>query len=198
MRLADARLLALTDRRRFVPDRDLTCGLDLAHCPVAPSMSPFVSCRVRVSFVPSGAYDVGHFDRHYSWLSDAKSTEVADWSQQLRTGKRAPNDQRPISEEEREELKANIQRAKQSIASTSRSRGESTLLREWKHTERLAQRSGKKPFYLKKSETKKLALASRYLELKSTKGALQKFMVKKTKEVKNKDHKYMPREGTNE
>lgn len=140
----------------------------------------------------SGDYDSHHFNSHYSWMNDAKSGEINEWQAELRSGKR---EKRPLTEEEREELRSNINRAKQSIASTKRTTSESALLREWKHSERLAQKDGKKPFFLKKSEQKKLALAARYMELKENKGALQKFMLKKTRDVTNKDHKYMPREG---
>lgn len=142
-----------------------------------------------------GDYDPNHFHAHYGWMTDEKQKEMQEWQRELKSGKRQ---KRALTEEEREELHDNIQRAKQSLAQTTRDKGEQGLLREWKHNERLAQKDGKKPFFLKESEKKKLALASRYLELKENKGALQKFMEKKTKKIKNADHKYMPREGREE
>ena len=142
-----------------------------------------------------GDFHPHHFHSHYSWMSDEKQKEMQEWQHELKSGRR---NKRPLTDEEYEELQQNIQRAKQSLAQTTREKGEQGLLRDWKHIERLAQKNGKRPFYLKESEKKKLALASRYLELKENKGALQKFMEKKTKKIKDKDHKYMPREGREE
>jgi ribosomal RNA-processing protein 36 len=57
--------------------------------------------------------------------------------------------------------------------------------------------SGKKPYYLKKSEQRKMELLAKYQELKSG-GGLERFMEKRRKRNAAKDHRYIPsqrREG---
>jgi ribosomal RNA-processing protein 36 len=147
----------------------------------------------------SGSYDPLHFARHYDWMSEEKSAEIDSWKAALRRGKSSDGLGGPMEEEEREQLQASIARSNQSIAATTRATNESTIMQAWKSSERRQQKeTGKAPFYLKASEAKKLALAARYIELADKKGALNKFMLKKTKEVKNRDHKYMPRDGREE
>jgi ribosomal RNA-processing protein 36 len=50
---------------------------------------------------------------------------------------------------------------------------------------------GKKPYFLKKSEKKKLELLAKYEELKSS-GRLEKYMAKRRKKNAAKDHRYLP------
>ena len=52
--------------------------------------------------------------------------------------------------------------------------------------------SGKKPFYLKNSDKKKIELAEKYKELKAS-GKLDKYMSKKRKRNTQKDKKNLPR-----
>ena len=143
-----------------------------------------------------GDFDPLHFDANYKFINEEKQAEIKTWQAELKSGRSSDGSRRLLDDEEREEIRARIQRAQQSLQSQKRTVGESSLLKTWKASERKAQReTGKKPFHLKASEVKKLQLASRYLELKSNKGALQKFMTKKNKENANRDHKYMPHEG---
>lgn len=143
-----------------------------------------------------GDFDPLHFDANYKFINEEKQVEIKTWQAELKSGRASDGSRRLLDDEEREEIRAKIQRAQQSLQSQKRTVGESSLLKTWKASERKAQReTGKKAFHLKASEVKKLALASRYLELKSNKGALQKFMTKKSKENANRDHKYMPHEG---
>ena len=57
--------------------------------------------------------------------------------------------------------------------------------------ERHAVEAGKKPYYLKKSEQRKLELLAKYRELKEG-GGLDKFMEKRRKKNASKDHRYVP------
>ena len=58
-------------------------------------------------------------------------------------------------------------------------------------TEKQAVASGKKPYYLKKSEQRRLELVAKYEELKKA-GRLDKFMEKRRKKNAAKDHRYVP------
>ena len=155
-----------------------------------------------------GEFNPTHFHGHYAWMAQEKEAEIAAWQAELRSGKKSAATLKgnnlssggssgavKMSDEEREELRGRIQQAQQELAALKRDKGENALLQQWKSSERKLQKeTGKKPFHLKASEQKKLKLASRFLELQHQ-GKLQKFMQKKTKEVANRDHRYMPHEG---
>jgi ribosomal RNA-processing protein 36 len=51
--------------------------------------------------------------------------------------------------------------------------------------------AGKRPFYLKKSEKKRLELVAKYEALKAS-GGLEKYMAKRRKKNAAKDHRYLP------
>lgn len=57
--------------------------------------------------------------------------------------------------------------------------------------EKQAVAEGKKPYYLKKSEQRRLELVSKFDELKKS-GRLDKFMEKRRKKNAAKDHRYVP------
>jgi ribosomal RNA-processing protein 36 len=54
-----------------------------------------------------------------------------------------------------------------------------------------AVREGKRPFYLKKSEQRRLELLARYEELQAS-GKLEQYMAKRRKRNAAKDHRYLP------
>ena len=58
--------------------------------------------------------------------------------------------------------------------------------------ERQAVKQGKRPFYLKASEKRKLALVSKYNALKAS-GGLDKALAKRRQKVASKDHRLLPR-----
>lgn len=57
--------------------------------------------------------------------------------------------------------------------------------------ERAAVAAGKQPFYLKKSEKKRIGLLAQFKELKES-GRLDKFMEKRRKKIATKDHRLLP------
>lgn len=64
--------------------------------------------------------------------------------------------------------------------------------------EREAVKQGKSPYYLKKSEQRKLELLAKYEELKSS-GRLEKFMDKRREKNAKKEHKHLvPRRNADE
>ncbi|MCO5583824.1 hypothetical protein L7F22_037739 [Adiantum nelumboides] len=62
---------------------------------------------------------------------------------------------------------------------------------EQKQREKEAVKQGKKPFYTKKSETRKQELVAKYKELKAS-GKLEAFLAKRRRKNAAKDHRYMP------
>ena len=57
--------------------------------------------------------------------------------------------------------------------------------------EKAAVGGGKAPFYLKKSEKRRLELLAKYESLRSS-GGLEKYMAKRRKKNAAKDHRYLP------
>lgn len=77
---------------------------------------------------------------------------------------------------------------------TERRRALNTIQRldEMKQEERRKVKEGvKKPYFMKNSAMKEVALEERYKDLKKT-GKLQKFMAKKRKHNSSKDRKWLP------
>ncbi len=64
--------------------------------------------------------------------------------------------------------------------------------REWKKQEMEQVKQGKKPFYLKESEFKKLELVSKFNQLKDKNISMDKFLEKRRKKNAAKDHRGMP------
>ncbi|KAI5065107.1 hypothetical protein GOP47_0019802 [Adiantum capillus-veneris] len=62
---------------------------------------------------------------------------------------------------------------------------------EQKQREKESVKQGKKPFYAKKSETRKQELIAKYKELKAS-GKLEAFLAKRRRQNAAKDHRYMP------
>ncbi|CAM9737763.1 unnamed protein product [Discosporangium mesarthrocarpum] len=66
-----------------------------------------------------------------------------------------------------------------------------SALQKAKQEERVAVAAGKKPFFLKSKEKKRISLEQRYAVLKEE-GKLKKFMEKKRKQNASKDHRWLP------
>jgi ribosomal RNA-processing protein 36 len=63
--------------------------------------------------------------------------------------------------------------------------------REWKDREKSKLEAGKKPYYLKDSEKRKLVLEKKFEKLQET-GQLEKYMAKKRKRQASKLHTKLP------
>lgn len=88
-------------------------------------------------------------------------------------------------------LQAQLQRVEQSLKDEDLRRRTSALEKDWKAKERAAVAAGKKPYFLKDSERKRLALLAKYQALQE-RGKLDKFMEKRRKKNAAKDHRYLP------
>jgi ribosomal RNA-processing protein 36 len=63
--------------------------------------------------------------------------------------------------------------------------------REWRGEERAATERGKKKFYLKASDKKRLVLAKKFERLEAA-GKFEKYAEKKRKKNASRDHKKLP------
>ncbi len=66
--------------------------------------------------------------------------------------------------------------------------------RDWKKQEIKRVSEGKKPYYLKEGDYKKLELVQRYEEIKERGGSVEKFLEKRRKKNAAREHRLMPYE----
>uniref|UniRef100_A0A0D3H941 rRNA biogenesis protein RRP36 n=1 Tax=Oryza barthii TaxID=65489 RepID=A0A0D3H941_9ORYZ len=90
-----------------------------------------------------------------------------------------------------EEMKSRITWIDKQLRSHPKKNVESEILREHIKKEREAAKTGKRPYYLKKSEIRERKLMNKYNELKEA-GKLDAFMEKRRRKNASKDHRYMP------
>eukprot|EP00898_Chlorokybus_atmophyticus_P003801 jgi/Chlat1/4421/Chrsp29S04547 len=93
--------------------------------------------------------------------------------------------------ERRAELKEALQRINNQLKQEEQRRKQQTRLQEMKHKEKEAVKSGKRPYYPKKSELRKALLLDKYKELKEN-GKLDTYLAKRRKKNAAKDHRYVP------
>ena len=135
----------------------------------------------------SGKYNEAMFEKSYSFIEDLRKKELVSVKKQLKKvqNKDRKSDLLKLFKEmerqnkDREEVKA--QKARQ---------------KEIKKKEIELVKSGKKVFYLKKSDRKKIQLAEKFNELKST-NKLEKYMSKKLKRNAAKEKKKLPNKKNN-
>ncbi|KAM9819857.1 ribosomal RNA processing protein 36 homolog [Syngnathus typhle] len=130
----------------------------------------------------SGEYKADIFDKTYSFIHDIRRHETQVIQKQLKKSKNA---------DKKEQLNGLLRKmADRERARQSRERQRAGELQHKKEQRERAQ-SGHRPFFLSKSEQKKLRLADRFSALK-TSGKLDAFMGKKRKRNAGKDRRKLP------
>ncbi|KAL8376409.1 hypothetical protein RB595_007476 [Gaeumannomyces hyphopodioides] len=150
------------------------------------------------------AADAARLRRNYAFLDEYRDAELRQMREALaasnkaaaaaaggkkkrkRGGDRAPQ----LSPEEREELKRNIMAMENQNRARERKDRQEALLAEHRRNEKELVRQGKKPFYLKRSEQKKMLLMDQYASM--TKGQVDKAIERKRKKVAGKEKKMLP------
>jgi ribosomal RNA-processing protein 36 len=130
----------------------------------------------------SGHFNSGLFSKAYSFLDEYKTKEKQALQRELKKTK---------DKNRKEEISATLKDIEKTEEKQAHTKTAKETERVLKKDERKLVRQGKKPFYLKKSDQKKLALAEKFLELK-TKGKLDKFMAKRRKRTTAKERRYLP------
>ncbi|CAM9515987.1 unnamed protein product [Choristocarpus tenellus] len=125
-------------------------------------------------------YDI--FRKSYSFLDDYQDKEIVELKKSLKKEKNQENAGR---------IREVLNRLQQDRAERSQGDRCQTALREAKRAERDAVASGKKPYFLKGSEKKRINLDQRFSALKEE-GKLKKFLEKKRKRNASKDHRWLP------
>ncbi|KAM4594519.1 ribosomal RNA processing protein 36 homolog [Fundulus diaphanus] len=136
----------------------------------------------------SGEYKPIIFEKTYKFINDLKHREKEIIKKQLKKTKN--------SSQRKERLQSLLRRLENQ--EQARRRQEQQRERELKFKKQQRERAnrGAQPFFLKKSEKKKLQLAEKYLELKK-RGKLENFLSKKRKRNSFKDRKKLPEQLLN-
>ncbi len=130
----------------------------------------------------SGEFNETYFQQAYGFLSKMKDDE----KQKLK--KRFEKEQDP---EAKNKIGSVLKRLSQHEKVEADKKKSKELQKIHKDKEKDQVQHGKKPFYLKKSETKNLELAERFRELRKS-GKVEQYLSKKRKKIAGKDRKKLP------
>jgi ribosomal RNA-processing protein 36 len=131
----------------------------------------------------AGKFVEGRFKKQYAFLyNETLPKERKALQQSLKKVK---------GEERKAELEAELTRVTQQLRNEEQRQKKEAREQSVKAKEREAVKDGKRPFFLKKSDKKKLELLDRYKELKDS-GKLEAYMAKRRKKNAAKDHRYVP------
>jgi len=133
----------------------------------------------------SGTLNETMFEKSYGFLSEMRQNEVKKIRKALRKEKRPS---------QKADLHKLLQRMEQEDARKQEAVERKKKEKQYKQNEADSVMKGKKAFFLKKSDKKKLELADKYKTLKET-GKLDKYLAKKRKKNASKERKRMPTTG---
>ncbi|XP_062198737.1 uncharacterized protein LOC133901386 [Phragmites australis] len=130
-----------------------------------------------------GPLDKEGFRKRYNFLFDDEFPAEKEKLQKMIKKSKDPN--------AIDEMKSRVTWIDKQLKSHPQKNIESEILREHIKKEREAAKTGKRPYYLKKSELRQRKLMNKYNELKEA-GKLDAFMERRRKKNASKDHRYMP------
>ncbi|KAG0129815.1 rRNA biogenesis protein RRP36 [Tuber indicum] len=149
---------------------------------VAPIIPAAQAARdPRFDTAVKGVYDEKVFRKNYSFLDDYREDEMKALKQEIFKSK---------DEQKREQLKKELLSMESRRKTEKNKEQGEKVVREHRKRERELIKQGKKPFYLKKAEQKKLLLAEKYSKLNEKQ--LEKVLEKKRKRKSQKERKSMP------
>ncbi|KAL6705196.1 rRNA biogenesis protein rrp36 [Coniothyrium glycines] len=164
------------------------------HAPAVQSSKRMVSRKRKVVEVKKPVFRDPRFDnvsgprpdehvigKRYSFLGDYRASEIADLRQTIKKTK---------NEGEKERLKKQLLSMESQQKARENKEKHQDVLREHKKKEKELVKQGKQPFYLKKSEQKKIALIDRFQNMKSKQ--LEKVIERRRKKVTAKERRNMP------
>lgn len=130
----------------------------------------------------SGTFNQEMFDKAYSFLDDVKANEKKKLQKELQKTKQP---------ERKQQLESLLKRMDQQEATKKAAAQKRDVERKRKKAELELVKQGKTPYYLKKSDKKKLELAEKFKKLKSS-GKLEQYLKKRGKKNTSKERKKMP------
>eukprot|EP00128_Syssomonas_multiformis_P014208 Colp12_sorted_trinity150504_noHs@33654 len=132
----------------------------------------------------SGKLNDDLFKKSYAFLDEIALRETKVLKEELKKEK---------DPERRREIQSALDKRKQEAKKRETEEAKRKLKSERNKMERGLVAKGKKPFFLKKSDERKLELISTYHKLKEQ-GRLDKVVEKRRRKNANKDHRFMPYE----
>ncbi|KAH3850729.1 ribosomal RNA processing protein 36 homolog [Dreissena polymorpha] len=130
----------------------------------------------------SGEFKEDHFSRNFSFLEEVKAKEKLLIKKKLKKTK---------NEEKKMELTKLYKKMTQREQTEEKQRKRMELEHTWKAKEKQLVKEGKAPYFLKKSDKKKLELAEKYKELQKS-GKVDQYLMKKRKKNAQKMKKKLP------
>ncbi|KAI0257354.1 hypothetical protein BJV78DRAFT_29417 [Lactifluus subvellereus] len=146
----------------------------------------------------SGELDTTKFRNHYKFLSDMREGELGMLRENLKRARKllasSPRHLRPEREAEVERLELAVKRAESSVNRDKREKVEQEAVNKMAKEERDKRQKGKKAFWLKNSEKKKLLLKARYdaVAAEGGKRAVKKVIEKKRRKLSQTETKSRP------
>lgn len=130
----------------------------------------------------SGEFNEHYFKSNYSFLFDIKAREKEKIKKIMKKEK---------DPEKKGELQKLFNRMDQQEQAEKQKDKRKDIEKEWKKHEQSQVQQGKKPFFLKKTDLRKLELAEKYKELQKS-GKLETYLSKKRKKTAQKEKKKLP------
>jgi ribosomal RNA-processing protein 36 len=121
--------------------------------------------------------------RRYAFLNDYKASEIADLKKAIKKSRNG---------DEKEQMRKQLESMESQQKTQQRKDEQQAVVREHKKKEKELVKDGKQPFYLKKSEQKKLALIDRFQNMKSKQR--DRTIERRRKKVTAKERRNMPAE----
>ena len=166
------------------------------HAPAVQSSKRMVSRKRNVVEVKKPVFRDPRFDnasgpppdefvtgKRYSFLNDYRTSEISELRQTIKKTK---------NEDEKERLKKKLLSMESQQKARENKEKLQEVAREHKKKEKELVKDGKKPFFLKKSEQKKIALVDRFQNMKSKQR--DKVIERRRKKVTAKERRNMPDE----
>ncbi|KAK4047343.1 rRNA biogenesis protein rrp36 [Microbotryomycetes sp. JL221] len=136
----------------------------------------------------SGGFKPDLFQNSYGFLKDKQTQELDE----LRKTANLARKNKLLPQEEKNQIETALTRMQSKQASRQAKERDDLALRNWKKQEQEKRQQGKKEFYLKDSDKKKLQLKAKFDDLAQDKKQLRKAIEKKRRKMAQKDKKSMP------
>jgi len=133
----------------------------------------------------SGKFNEDLFKKSYKFLSEMEENEMNMIQEKIKKTKNS------LEKEKLTRVYQSLKSKKQTEAAKERRQA---IKREWRKKEMQRVKEGKRPYFLKKADLKRMELIDKYKNTKSK--SIDKILEKRRKKNASKEHKLMPRKRT--
>ncbi|KAK9455130.1 hypothetical protein V1511DRAFT_499551 [Dipodascopsis uninucleata] len=129
----------------------------------------------------SGKFNEAQFRKNYSFIDNYREQELKELGEQIKKTKNL---------DDAERLMKQYQSLESKLQTSKRKEFEHRVLKEYEAKERELVKQGKRPFYLKRADKRKLVLTEKFAQMK--KSDVTKAIQKRRKKVASKEKKRLP------